>query len=331
MPWIGTPPNQTYQRSDSVRSGTDVYQQQESAGIDIVALWHDNTEQDMASALNLVLKRDGGNRPTTDIDWGGFKIENLSVGTADDDSVTLGQASRQGNAYVVGAGAADAYTAAPTPAWTAYTAGDFIRVDIGTANTGAAATLAVSGLAAIGIKTRDGGNPVAGALLNVCEFVYDGTNFIHMNGAGIIQRVFGSSNTYDNTASNIPFIDSIPTNVQGKIAVQKSITVQRADSRLRIEAHVNIAGETANVAATITLRFDSDTLCTAVEWATTGSVSNASQDVELIHDMASPGVGATNVIINYGVSTGNAFTNGISTGRVFGGIAANTLTIEEYL
>jgi len=87
MPWQGAAGSQNYVRSDGVRTGTDVYQQQDSVAIGVEAVWHDATEQDLATALDLCLKKDGGNKPSADIDWGGFKITNLGAPTADNDAV----------------------------------------------------------------------------------------------------------------------------------------------------------------------------------------------------------------------------------------------------
>src|SRR3990167_6608241 len=53
--------------------------------------------------------------------------------------------------YVLTTGGANAYVATPTPAWTAYAAGNWLHFKASFANT-AAATIAVSGLAAKSLK-----------------------------------------------------------------------------------------------------------------------------------------------------------------------------------
>jgi len=79
-------------------------------------------------------------------------------------------------------GTANALTATPGYAWTAYTTGRGITVNPASANTGSA-TLAVSGLTAKTIKSRAGANLQAGDLRAgvPVKLVYDGTNFIMMS------------------------------------------------------------------------------------------------------------------------------------------------------
>lgn len=65
--------------------------------------------------------------------------------------------------YCVDSGAANAYVVTPAVAWTAYTAGQELRVRIAHDNTGAC-TINVSGLGVVSIKTQADANPGAAAL-----------------------------------------------------------------------------------------------------------------------------------------------------------------------
>jgi hypothetical protein len=102
MPWGGSAPNQTYTRSDGTRTGTAVNVTAKNLGINNTAALADNRENDFATALNLVLKRDGGNQPTANLPMNTFKLTGLGAGSARTDSVRLGQAQ-------------DGTPAAPTP------------------------------------------------------------------------------------------------------------------------------------------------------------------------------------------------------------------------
>ena len=87
--------------------------------------------------------------------------------------------------YAADTGAANAYAVAPSPAVTAYAAGQVVLLKPGNANTGAS-TLAVSGLSAKSVKMPDGSALVAGALLSsgVYALIYDGANFVLLSSAG---------------------------------------------------------------------------------------------------------------------------------------------------
>lgn len=77
MAWTGSSPNQTTQRNTGVYTGTTAWAQTDSAARGIRADDHDTHDQDLADMINLCLKKDGGNKPTGDIDWGTYGITNL--------------------------------------------------------------------------------------------------------------------------------------------------------------------------------------------------------------------------------------------------------------
>lgn len=79
-------------------------------------------------------------------------------------------------------GSANAYAIAPSPAIPAYVTGQVFLLKPANANTGSS-TLAVNGLTAITIKTRDGNNIPARSLItsHVAILMYDGTNMIYLN------------------------------------------------------------------------------------------------------------------------------------------------------
>ena len=147
-------------------------------GIDIEATRMDGEDDNFATAINNCLAKDGQNAATGNINLGTNKITNGSVGTAATDFALVSQAQTQTNTYVITTGSADAYVAAPTPAITAYVAGQTFRIKANFSNT-AACTIAVSGLAAKSIKLSNGNDPDASDIVSggVYEITYDGTNF----------------------------------------------------------------------------------------------------------------------------------------------------------
>lgn len=88
MPFSGTPPNETFSRTTGLQSGSASWADTETAGRGIASSDHDVHDQDIADALSALLKRDGGNKPSANIDWNGKKITNLGAPTSDADAAT---------------------------------------------------------------------------------------------------------------------------------------------------------------------------------------------------------------------------------------------------
>lgn len=115
MAWGGTPPNQTYTRTDGTRSGAAVNVTAKANGVNDTAVLADNRENDFATALNLVLKRDGGNSPIGNIDWNTFKLTNMGAGSARTDSLRIDQVQDGDFLYAAVDGTANAIELALTP------------------------------------------------------------------------------------------------------------------------------------------------------------------------------------------------------------------------
>lgn len=135
---------------------------------------------DLATGLTTVITKDGQTTPTANIPMGAFKITGLGAATARTDAASLATIQDGTGVYVATVGGtADAITLTPSPAITAYAAGQSFRFIAGSANTGAA-TVAISGLAAKAI-TKNGTTALAAGDIpsgSIATINYDGTRFI---------------------------------------------------------------------------------------------------------------------------------------------------------
>lgn len=116
--------------------------------------------------------------------------------------------------YAADTGAANAYAVAPVPALPGYTAGQVVILKPANAVTGAS-TLNVNTLGAKAVKTQDGSDLSANAMVagGVFVLVYDGTNFILTNpattGNFLLAKgtAVASASTTDIGASNSDYVE----------------------------------------------------------------------------------------------------------------------------
>jgi hypothetical protein len=191
MPWNGSAPNQTAGRTDGVRTGDTVFAQQAAAPVDIEPTLLDVHATDLKDMINACLKKDGGNTATANIPMGGFGFTNVAEATARTMYARFSQIQDNKGEYVATVGGtADVMTLTPSPAITAYAAGQRFSFIAGGTNTGAT-TLNVSGVGAIAIRRNDGsatalsaGDIVSGAIVDV---EYNGTVFLLLSAQAFLQ------------------------------------------------------------------------------------------------------------------------------------------------
>lgn len=148
---------------------------------------------DIATALTDSIAKDGQTTPTANLPMGGFRHTTIGNASARNQYAAAGQV--QDGAFLWGgtaAGTADARTIAPTPAITAYAAGQLFRFINGAAANTGAATLAVSGLTATALRKGAAATELAAGDLPAdaaVEVLYDGTVFrlmaVQPSGIGV--------------------------------------------------------------------------------------------------------------------------------------------------
>jgi hypothetical protein len=166
--------------------------QDRDAGTKITATNHDTHDQDLSDGIDATINKDGSNAFTGDADLGSNKLTSVADATAHADGVNMGQVQDGAGVYVASdTGAADAYAIAPSPAVTAYAAGQHFSFKAANASTGAS-TLNVSGLGTKAIQVN--GNALTGAEIganDIIEVRYDGTQFQMVSPSGISPQTQG--------------------------------------------------------------------------------------------------------------------------------------------
>jgi hypothetical protein len=137
---------------------------------------------DAATAMSNRICKDGQTTVTANIPMATYKFTGLGAGSARTDSCNIGNV-QDGTGVYVGtvAGTATAITLTPSPAITAYVAGQKFSFSVGATNTGAT-TVAISGLAAKNVY--NGTQACVGGELRINDLVtiqYDGTQFELLN------------------------------------------------------------------------------------------------------------------------------------------------------
>jgi hypothetical protein len=90
MPWSGGS-NQTFSRTDGVRTGATTWQQAQAASVPILSSAADVHDQDIASGINDCLKKDGGNHPTANLPMGGYKHTGVADASVSTEYASKGQ------------------------------------------------------------------------------------------------------------------------------------------------------------------------------------------------------------------------------------------------
>jgi hypothetical protein len=184
MPFIGSAPNQTFQRTDGTRTGSEVWQEAKAAAVKIRADAHDTHDEDIGDALSALWLRDGGNQPTADLPMNGQKFTGVGNAAARTQFAAAGQVQDGSLTYAGTSSGTNTITATLSPAITAYVAGQRYHFKAGGTNT-AAATINFNSVAAKDIKkgaagatALEAGDITSGGSYSV---IYDGTNMILEN------------------------------------------------------------------------------------------------------------------------------------------------------
>lgn len=172
------------------------------AGTLIESAKYNDVVNDIGSEISNSIAKDGQTVVVADIPLGGYKLTGVGAATARTDAATLASVQDGAGTYVATVGGtADAITLTPSPAITAYVAGQEFSFIVSGANT-TAVTVNVSGLGAKSV-TKNGSTALAAGELVAGQIVtlrYDGTRF-QLVSTALIAVANGGTGASDATAA----------------------------------------------------------------------------------------------------------------------------------
>lgn len=239
--------------------------------------------------------------------------------------------------YAPDTGSGTAYVTTPSADIKVYEVGQEFDFKAANANTTAAPTLNVQGLGAGTITYPDGSALVPGDIsansFNKVIVTSTTPTFALLSAIGrskLLQRVSVETGGVGSGTTTIPFDDTIPQNTEGDQYMSLAITPKSATSTLIIEVMAFCANSAINN-LTVALFQDSAAGALAAGYA---MVPGASYTVPVVlrHIMTSGSTTATTFKVRIGGSvTGTTTFNGITGGRLFGGVMASNIIIREEL
>lgn len=149
------------------------------------------------------------------------------------------------------------------------------------------------------------------------------------SGAAIgIQQVYTETGAVATGTTIIPVDDTIPQSTEGDQYMSLAITPKSATSRLRIEVRFNYAHSTNDVVSVALFQdATANAIAATSNWIGSGGLLGA---IDLTHEMTSGTTSATTFKVRAGPNSGGTTTfNGVSGGRIFGGVMASSITITE--
>jgi len=153
------------------------------------------------------------------------------------------------------------------------------------------------------------------------------------NGSGGSSTVVQIKNTQTGAVASgstaMPFDDTIPQSGEGDEYMTLAITPTSSSNKLRITVNY-FATATGTPWIMCALFQDSGNNALAAT-ARFNNTSTAGGETTLIHTMTAGTTSATTFKVRLGPGSGTLTFNGQSGGRIFGGVMASSITIEEYI
>lgn len=245
-------------------------------------------------------------------------------------------------AYIADTGAADAYVATLVPAPTANPEGMEVAVKITNANLTATPTLNVNGIGAGTIVRENSAALVASDLPagHIAVFRRKGSAWLLLNpctvaqtalpDGSVVQVVNYQTGAFATGSTAIPLDDTIPQNTEGNEYMTLAITPKATTNKLIIEAYgLFYGGGNRNITMALFQDSTADALAAVLDEVDPTSAAITNTGISLRHFMTAGTISATTFKIRAGNSSALAINFNGNTARLYGGVAASSITITE--
>jgi hypothetical protein len=159
----------------------------------------------------------------------------------------------------------------------------------------------------------------------------DGTEAVPSGGSGTIVQVVNTQTGATATGTTtVPLDDTIPQNTEGTEFMTCAVTPTNAANKLRIDVTFMCAAS-AN-AWMIAALFQDTTASAVAAFSQYESVGGGARNIVFSHIMTAGTTSATTFKLRAGTnSAATVYFNGDSGGRKFGGVAASSIIITEFV
>lgn len=268
----------------------------------------DDQEEDIGTAIETALMRDGQNAATANIPMGGFLFTNIGAATARTNFLRVAEYQDGAHVWVAGGGTADSITATYAPAVTSLTNGMCLRFRAASANATTTPTFAPNGLTAKtilkGASTALVASDIAG-LHHECIVQYNSTDdkWHLLNPAYAVfspasappdLASLATDSTGGATGDFLPFVDVSEANAANKVTVQDiftnvfaNFTADSTGGATSDKLLFSDASET-NVAQTVTV---DNFVINSLQLLTTDSTGGATGDLIAFADASESNAG----------------------------------------
>lgn len=239
------------------RDGSGVYSLPEAAFVYDTVISEtavNNNFSDIASALTASIAKDGQTTPTANLPMGTYRHTGVGNATARTDYAAAGQV--QDSAFVwcgTAGGTKNAITLTPSPAITAYAAGQKFRFISGATQSDDAVTVAVSGLSAKAVQNNGSALSASSYIeaSKMYEITYDGTQFqiasVRLAGPGTVTSVVAGTGLSGGTITGSGTIAIDITGLTAETSVASGDLVSIYDVSASSHRKMTVANLTALV------------------------------------------------------------------------------------